>query len=596
MFWVAPNRGEQFYLRVLLAVYPCRSFDDLIRLGGAGCSTFQEAARAVGLADDDSEYRRSMQEAQTFMTAPRLRHFFVMLAVNGIPVASLWDQFKDQLSEDFIRRFPSDQIDRAHEKSLVLIGRLLRKHGSRLCDMGLPEAIDDTTELGREYTEYDRAELVGFVEVWLPKLSVGQRAVYDYVHELVTNTEHRENSDNAIFVDGPAGTGKTLLLNLITSHVRGDLNGVVLCTASSGIAAQNYPSGMTAHSMFKLPIELVDDLGHWSVTKRSQRGELIRKSDVIIYDEAPMAHKYLIHMLDRSLRDLMDSEKIFGGKVIIFAGDFRQIPPVVPNARSNSDVINSSVKSSPLWEQLKTFTLTASQRQTSDPEFADFLFKLGSNQLPTERVTVGRGVQNLIDLSVISHVTTLGELIDFVFPIDDLNEPDLCAGRAILCTHNAGVKEINERVMGRLPNEPMHFFGVDKVVSEGPDELFFGPEALCRIQPNGVPEYDLVLKVGSVCMITRNLSFADGLVNGTKVIVVAVTSPRLITVRKPNQHQDYLIPRIQFKAPIDRRSPIEMMRTQFPLQFHETLREQHACVICADQQPNVRRGRITDVA
>ncbi|XP_063538139.1 uncharacterized protein LOC134747444 [Cydia strobilella] len=144
---------------------------------------------------------------------------------------------------------------------------------------------------------------------------------------------------------------------------------------------------MTAHSMFKLPIELVDDLGHWSVTKISQRGELIQKSDVIIYDEAPMAHKYLIHMLDRSLRDLLGSEKMFGGKEIIFAG------------------------------------------------------------------------------------------------------------RAILCTYNAGVEAINERVMGRLPNEPMHFFGVDKVVSEGPDELFFGPEALCRIQPNGVPEYDLVLKL-----------------------------------------------------------------------------------------------------
>lgn len=389
--------------------------------------------------------------------------------------------------------------------------------------------------------------------------------MYDYVHELVTNNEFRAQNNNAIFVDGPAGTGKTLLLNLITSHVRGDLKGVVLCTASSGIAAQNYPNGMTAHSMFKFPIDLVDDLGHWSVTKRSQRGELIRNADVIIYDEAPMAHKYLIHMLDRSLRDLMDSEEIFGGKLVIFAGDFRQIPPVVTNARTDSDVINCSVKSSPLWDKLKTFCLTTSQRQTGDPEFAQFLLKLGSNELPTEKVKVGRTFQNLIDLSDISHVTSLSDLIDFVFPLNVLQESDVCASRAILCTHNAGVKEINHEMMSRLPNGEMHFFSVDNVVSEGSEEFFIGNDALNRLQPNGVPEYDLVLKVGCVCMVTRNLSFADGLLNGTKVIVVAAT-PSLIKVRKPNQTEDYLIPRIHFKAPIDRRSPIEMMRRQFPLQ------------------------------
>jgi Cdc6-like AAA superfamily ATPase len=565
MFWVAPNRGEQFYLRVLLSAYPCRSYDDLIRLGGADCTTFQEAARAVGMADDESEYIRAMQEASTFMTAPRLRHFIVMLAVNGIPVASLWDTFKDQLSEDFINRLGSELVNRAHEKSLVVISRLLRKHGSSLRDQGLPEVHDDTTELGREYTEYDQEHLDRFVQEWLPKLSVDQRAVYDYVHELVTNDEFRAQNNNAIFVDCPAGTGKTLLLNLITSHVRGDLRGVVLCTASSGIAAQNYPNGMTAHSMFKFPIDLVDDLGHWSVTKRSQRGELIRQADVIIYDEAPMAHKYLIHMLDRSLRDLMDSEEIFGGKLVIFAGDFRQIPPVVINAQTDSDVINCSVKSSPLWNKLKTFSLTTSQRQTDDSEFAQFLLKLGSNQLPAEKVKVGRTFQNLIDLSAIAHVATLSDLIDFVFPFAVLEEPDICAGRAILSTHNAGVKEINNMMMSRLANGEMHFFSVDSVVSEGSDELFFGNDALNRLQPNGVPEYDLVLKVGCVCMVTRNLSFADGLLNGTKVIVVAAT-PSLIKVRKPNKTEDYLIPRISFKAPIDRRSPIEMMRRQFPLQ------------------------------
>ena len=55
--------------------------------------------------------------------------------------------------------------------------------------------------------------------------------------------------------------------------------------------------------------------------------ELLNEASLIIWDEGPMAHKFYFEALDRSLRDVikakLSSDKIFGGKVMVFGGDFR---------------------------------------------------------------------------------------------------------------------------------------------------------------------------------------------------------------------------------------------------------------------------------
>ena len=63
--------------------------------------------------------------------------------------------------------------------------------------------------------------------------------------------------------------------------------------------------------------------------------ELIKKTDLIIWDEAVMAHKHMFSTIDRTFRDIMQTEdknnkdKFFGNKTILFGGDFRQVLPVV---------------------------------------------------------------------------------------------------------------------------------------------------------------------------------------------------------------------------------------------------------------------------
>jgi len=56
--------------------------------------------------------------------------------------------------------------------------------------------------------------------------------------------------------------------------------------------------------------------------------ELVRKANLIIWDEAAMMHCRTFETIDRTLRDLMQlddaqaTEKIFGGKIVVLGGDF----------------------------------------------------------------------------------------------------------------------------------------------------------------------------------------------------------------------------------------------------------------------------------
>ena len=64
-----------------------------------------------------------------------------------------------------------------------------------------------------------------------------------------------EQNGNVLFLDGPGGSGKTLLLKIISAFARSQ-DKDVLCVASSGIAAQNLTGGTTAHSLFRLPLDI----------------------------------------------------------------------------------------------------------------------------------------------------------------------------------------------------------------------------------------------------------------------------------------------------------------------------------------------------
>jgi hypothetical protein len=66
-----------------------------------------------------------------------------------------------------------------------------------------------------------------------------------------------------------------------------------------------------------------------SFTKQSDTAELLRRTSLIIWDEVAMTKRQCVETLDRSLHYIMECPLPFGGKVMVFGGDFRQVLPVV---------------------------------------------------------------------------------------------------------------------------------------------------------------------------------------------------------------------------------------------------------------------------
>jgi hypothetical protein len=121
----------------------------------------------------------------------------------------------------------------------------------------------------------------------------------------------------------------------------------VLVVASSRIASLLFLGGRTAHSRFKIPIDLHDE-STCNITQQMKVAELVHKADLIIWDEALMMHRRAFESVDRTLRDLMQLddahtiEKIFGEKTMVLGGDFRQILLVVSKG-GREDIVSASL-------------------------------------------------------------------------------------------------------------------------------------------------------------------------------------------------------------------------------------------------------------
>ena len=98
---------------------------------------------------------------------------------------------------------------------------------------------------------------------------------------------------------------------------------IALCVASSGIASLLLDSGCTAHSRFHIPLQ-VSDTSVCNITRNSHAFALLQQTQIIIWDEVPMHHKYAIEAVDRTLQDLLGNTSPFGGITMLFGGDFRQ--------------------------------------------------------------------------------------------------------------------------------------------------------------------------------------------------------------------------------------------------------------------------------
>ncbi|XP_074282715.1 uncharacterized protein LOC141607255 [Silene latifolia] len=267
------------------------------------------------------------------------------------------------------------------------------------------------------------------------QLNVKQRTAYKAIIEHV-----KAAKGGAFIIDGPGGTGKTFLYGALYAKVR-SIGQICLPTTTSGIAASNLPTGRTTHSRFKNPLDTEETLT-CDVPKQGGLACLIREAALIIWDEASMAKRENIEAVNMLFQDVCNSSELFGGKVIVFGGEFRQVLPVIPR-RTQQEAVEASIVSFPIWQQLTKFQLTENIRAKEDPEFSDFLLKLGNGELQTEESSLVSLPQQLI-LEKKKDEQPEQTLIDNIFP--EIKEttftPEIFNDRAILTPRNVDVDSI----------------------------------------------------------------------------------------------------------------------------------------------------------
>ncbi|XP_057747923.1 uncharacterized protein LOC130967118 [Arachis stenosperma] len=210
-----------------------------------------------------------------------------------------------------------------------------------------------------EELNFDVNALANELGGYLEKLTNEQKFAYDQIIGAVSGNM------GEFFLYSQGGCRKTFLWSTISCSIRskGD---IILNVVSSEIAALLLPNGRTAHSRFKISLTINED-SLCSIKQGSPLARLRSKAKLIIWDEAPMISKYCYETLDKCLRDILrcsdsyNAHLPFGGKVVVFGRDFRQILSVISRG-SRQDIIQSSINSSYLWHNCKVLKLTKNMR------------------------------------------------------------------------------------------------------------------------------------------------------------------------------------------------------------------------------------------
>jgi PIF1-like helicase len=86
-----------------------------------------------------------------------------------------------------------------------------------------------------------------------------------------------------------------------------------------------------------------------------------------------MQHRHIMEAVDRTFRDIRNSDKPFGGLTCVLGGDFQQILPVIVRA-SKGQTVGACLQRSPVWTSTTVLHLHQNMRlnTTIEAEQHDF--------------------------------------------------------------------------------------------------------------------------------------------------------------------------------------------------------------------------------
>ncbi|XP_035840188.1 uncharacterized protein LOC110913743 [Helianthus annuus] len=273
---VSPSLGEAYFLRILLnKVKGPKSFDDIKTIDGKVYDTFRDACYALGLLDDDTEYTEAIKEANETGSPSYLRNLFAtLLLTNTLSRPEVvWESTWRYMTDDFIYR--------------------LRKY-HRVTALSIPD---------EQLKNYVLSEVEKFLARNNSSLKRFETMPYPD-NASMSDSDNRLINEERIYDQTNLEVEFNNQLNLLTEEQRSK-GQIVLNVASSGIASLLLSGGRTAHSRFRIPLNLTEDLV-CHIKPDGDVARLLHETNLIIWDEAPMVHKHAFKALDRTMNDIFN--------------------------------------------------------------------------------------------------------------------------------------------------------------------------------------------------------------------------------------------------------------------------------------------------
>ncbi|MDX2776176.1 PIF1 family DEAD/DEAH box helicase [Streptomyces caniscabiei] len=223
-------------------------------------------------------------------------------------------------------------------------------------------------------------------------------------------------SGESVLLTGPAGAGKTFVLNQFIRLAKSEGKHVSV-TATTGLAATHL-GGTTIHSWSGIGVQDFLPNGFADHIAKGRR-EIIEKTDVLVIDEISMLHDYRLDMVDEACRLVRKKLDVpFGGIQVIMSGDFFQLPPINRgDSRAGGFVVHSNA-----WQELNpTICYLQEQHRQDDEKLLDILNALragGVRRHHAEQLLARVEVQPPADM-------TLTELHTVNIDVDRINEAKL---------------------------------------------------------------------------------------------------------------------------------------------------------------------------
>lgn len=325
-----------------------------------------------------------------------------------------------------------------------------------------------------------------------------------------------------IFVTGPAGSGKTHLINSYIDFLRKNEVDIGI-TASTGIAATHI-GGITIHSWAGIGVSsYLSDSDIEGMFEKSYLKKRFERVKVLIIDEISMLHHFRLDLVDQVLRSLKGVNDSFGGVQIVLCGDFFQLPPVSRFGDESHFVYRAES-----WRDAGfTICYLEEQFRQQNDKITRILNEIREGNVSKES-------REILQSRFNKRTTNI--------------EPTK------LYTHNENVDTINRNELDNIKGYDEEVYAME---TRGNEFIVDSLKKSCLAQEV------LTLKVGARVMCIKN-NFDEGYVNGTLGVVVSCSKNTDPVIRLANGRQ-VTIEKASWK--IEENEKVKAELIQYPLRL-----------------------------